>query len=72
MASPNTIAMNESIPKPTAVMVREGNPNNIRHMKLALKKYTRGNTRGKRNGKNRVEVTEESGGYGRVPPSDTK
>ena len=69
MASPNTIKMNDSIPKPKhfGEIYIEGNPNNIKDFKLRLKRLTRGNTRGKRNGKNQIRY---SGEHGSVPPKE--
>jgi hypothetical protein len=49
MASPNMIALNESIPKPTAVMVKVGVVNEKKHQSLAFKRQVRGNSSGKHN-----------------------
>jgi hypothetical protein len=48
MASPNTLAMNKAIPKPTPLMYLEGNPNKRKDYDRRLKQVSSGNTRGKR------------------------
>jgi hypothetical protein len=69
-ASPNTIAARIELPKP--VMVTEGNPNEQKRNFRMMKKFTKGNTRGKRNGLNRIKFAqEESVEGGGVPPSTT-
>lgn len=48
VASPNTVKMNEGIPKPTLVPVYEGTPNYWKDKEMRLKQMCRGNTRGKK------------------------
>ena len=78
MASPNMKKLNDSIPKPShfGEIYIEGNPNKIKDMKLRLKRLTRGNTRGKRNGKDKVKFSRDmaqrttSGVDEPVPPKE--
>ena len=50
MASPNTLKMDENIPRPTSFLITPGQPNFLKHRKREIKMMKRGNTRGKRRG----------------------
>jgi hypothetical protein len=58
MASPKTIKMNESIPKPTPVMYRVGDVNWKKAHALLEKKELRGNAWGKRRKEKKVEAPQ--------------
>jgi hypothetical protein len=59
MASLATLKMNMSIPKPTMILVKEGNPNNEKQMRREHKRTSRG--------RSFLDFTRTKGAFGNRP-----